>query len=88
MREYTWWEGVLINCTQMFGQIYFRGIKGEAISPDESTCAYVWRRGYEGWIMVLDSVFGENHCKEAYMSEKLGKQQAPEYRQKFDEESA
>lgn len=79
--KYTWGQGVLINLTQMFGQLYFKGFCKEDISPDESTSAYVWRRNYTVWIAVLDFVLGENHCKEAYMSEKLGTQNAPEYRQ-------
>ena len=31
-------------------------------------------------VALLDAVFGANHCKESYESEKNGTQNAPEYR--------
>lgn len=38
------------------------------------------RRGYSRRVALLDAVFGANHCKESYESEKNGTQNAPEYR--------
>lgn len=74
---------ILIALDQLLGALLFQGI-----APDETISAYVWRRGYTRRIALLDSIFGENHCKYSYMSEKLGTQNAPEYRQQFDNESA
>ena len=82
MKHYTQWEKFLITLTQMFGTIWFGLIRGEDISPDESTSAFVWRRNKTGWIALIDWLSGNpNHCKEAYMSEKLGLQNSPEYRE-------
>lgn len=89
MTQYTQWQKFLITLTQMFGTVWFGLIRGEDIAPDESTSAFVWRRNKTGWIKVIDWLArNPTHCKEAYMSEKCGTQNAPEYRQKFDEESA
>ena len=48
---------------------------------DETLSARCWRRGYTRRIALLDAIFGENHCKHSYMSEKIGTQYAPEYKQ-------
>ena len=76
----------LIALDQLFGSLLFDGI-----APDETISAYCWRRGYTRRVALLDAIFGENHCKEAYMSEKNGTQNAPEYREtvreKFERES-
>ena len=73
----------LIGLDQAVGSLLFDGI-----AVDETISAYCWRRGYEKRIKFIDAIFGKDHCKYSYMNEKLGKQQADEYRQKFDEESA
>ena len=67
---------IKVQMTQFVGQVLFRDIY-----PDEMTCAYVWRRGYKRWIAFLDWLFYPGHCREMYMIEKSGSQNAPEYRQ-------
>ena len=66
---------ILIALDQLLGSLLFDGI-----APDETISAYVWRRGYSRRVALLDAVFGANHCKESYESEKKGTQNAPEYR--------
>ena len=66
---------ILINLTNLIGNILF-----DEITPDESTCAYCWRRGYMRRVAILDFFLGRDHCKNAYMSEKNGAHLAPEYR--------
>lgn len=39
------------------------------------------RRGYTRRVALIDAIFGKDHCKHSYMSEKNGAQNAPEYRQ-------
>ena len=72
----------LIAADQMIGSLLCKGI-----APDETISAYCWRRGYTWRVKLIDAIFGKDHCKYSYMSEKLGTQNAPEYRQKFDDES-
>lgn len=67
---------ILISFDQAIGSLLFQGI-----AADETISAYCWRRGYTRRIKLLDAIFGENHCKYSYMSEKNGSQNAPEYRQ-------
>ena len=66
---------ILIALDQALGTLLFSGC-----ASDETISAYCWRRGYTYRIKMIDLVFGKNHCKEAYMSEKLGLQNSPEYR--------
>ena len=73
----------LIALDQFLGCLLFDGI-----GPDETISAYCWRSGYTWRIKLIDAIFGKDHCKYSYMSEKCGTHNAPEYRQKFDEESA
>ena len=73
---------VLIALDQLLGSLLFDGI-----APDETISAYVWRRGYTRRIALLDAIFGKDHCKYSYLSEQRGTQNAPEYREQFDEES-
>ena len=81
--KYTALQGLLINCTQMFGQVWFKWIKKDDIWPDESTSAFVWRKQYKKWIKFVNWLSrNSKHCEEAYNSEKLGLQNAPEYRAK------
>lgn len=81
--KYTALQGILINCTQMFGQVWLKWIKGDDIWPDESTSAFVWRKNYQKWIKFVNWLSrNPNHCKEAFDSEKNGTQNAPEYRAK------
>lgn len=48
---------------------------------DETLSARCWRRGYTWRVKVIDWLArNPTHCKEAYMSEKCGTQNAPEYR--------
>lgn len=65
---------ILLAADELLGSLLFRGI-----APDESISAYVWRRGYTRRIALIDFFFGVNHCKTAYMNEKNGSQNAPEY---------
>lgn len=65
----------LIALDQFVGSLLFRGI-----APDETISAYVWRKGYTWRIRMIDAIFGKDHCKYSYMSEKNGTQNAPEYR--------
>ena len=65
----------LIALDQLLGSLLFKGI-----AADETISAYVWRRDYKRWITVLDAIFGKDHCRDSYIAEKLGTQNAPEYR--------
>lgn len=65
----------LIALDQFVGSLLFSGI-----APDETISAYVWRKGYTWRIRMIDAIFGKDHCKYSYMSEKNGTQNAPEYR--------
>ena len=71
----------LIALDQFIGSLLFEGI-----APDETISAYVWRRGYKRRIALIDAIFGKDHCKYSYMSEKNGTQNAPEYRQPTKEQ--
>lgn len=77
---------ILISFDQFLGSLLFEGI-----GADETISAYCWRRGYTRRVAMIDRVFGKDHCKQAYMSEKNGTQNAPEYREtvrdKFERES-
>lgn len=73
---------ILIAADQFVGSLLFDGIY-----PDETISAYVHRKGYTKREALIDAIFGKDHCKYSYMSECLGKQQAEEYRAKFDNES-
>ena len=70
---------ILIAADQLIGSLLFDGIY-----PDETISAYCWRRGYAWRIKLIDAIFGKDHCKYSYMNETLGKQQAEEYRTKFE----
>ena len=66
---------ILLNLDNLCGSILFEGIGAE-----ESISAYCWRRGYTKRVAVIDWLMGEkDHCKTAYMNEKNGAQNAPEY---------
>lgn len=66
---------IFLALDQFFGALLFDGI-----FPDESISAYCWRRGYTKRVAVIDWLMGEkDHCKTAYMNEKNGAQNAPEY---------
>ena len=67
---------ILLALDQFVGNLLFEGI-----AADESISAYCWRRGYTRRVKIIDWLMGEkDHCKIAYMSEKNGVQNAPEYR--------
>lgn len=66
---------ILISFDQFLGSLLFEGI-----GADETISAYCWRRGYTRRVALIDWIFGKDHCKQAYMSEKNGTQNAPEYR--------
>ena len=86
---YTVSQRILINLTQMFCQLWFGLVKGEKTYPDESTSAFVWRTQKVRWIKWVNWIMGDpEHCRMAYIHEFDGTQNAPDYRQKFDEESA
>ena len=81
MNTYSHWDNFLINCTQMFGSIWFGLILDEDIAADEATSAFVWRKKKTGWIRFVNWLMrDQNHCADAYESEKNGTQNAPEYR--------
>ena len=66
---------ILLALAQLLGNMIFSGI-----AVDESISAYCWRRGYTKRVAVIDWLMGEkDHCKTAYMNEKNGSQNAPEY---------
>ena len=89
MNDYTPWERVLICLTNLFGNVWFGLIRGEKTYPDESTSAFVYRTKKPRWERFINFMFrNPNHCAEAYLHEQDGRQNAPEYRKKFDEESA
>lgn len=50
--------------------------------------SYFWRTDKKGWIKRVDRLFGDGHCKTSYEHSKAQLFDAPEYRAKFDEESA
>ena len=82
-------ERILIALTQLLCQVWFGWIKKETTWADESTSAFVWRTGKVRWILWVNWLFADlNHCETAYKREKDGSQNAPEYRAKFDKESA
>lgn len=75
-KDYTHFQRVLLCLTNLFGNIFFKGIY-----PDESTSAYVFRKQYHKWIKFVNFLFQDPmHCKNAYKAEHEGKQNAPEYR--------
>jgi hypothetical protein len=75
-KEYNHLQRVLLCLTNLFGNIFFRGIY-----PDESTSAYVFRKQYKRWISFVNWLFRDPlHCETAYKSEHEGIQNAPEYR--------
>ena len=78
--KYTRLDNFLINCTQMFGSIWFGLILGEDIAADEATSAFVWRKQKTGWIKRVDRWFGKDHCKTSYEHSKAQLFDAPEYR--------
>lgn len=71
----TRWTKFLIAFDQLGGQVIFGGA-----APDETISAYVWRRKYKRWIRFVDWLFYPGHCRDAYISEKCGTQNAAEYR--------
>lgn len=80
-KTYTRWQRFLIACTQLFGQVWFGLIRGEDIYPDESTSAYVWRTDKKRWIRFVNWLLRDaDHCRNAWISERSGIQNAPEYR--------
>lgn len=83
MSEYTRWQRIMISFDQAVGTILFSGC-----GSDETISAYCWRTDKTRWIKFIDWLFYDGHCRDSYISEKCGKHLAPEYRQKFDEESA
>lgn len=67
---------ILLTLDQALGPWIFKGIY-----PDESISAYVWRKQKTGWIRFVNWLMRDpNHCEAAYLSEKNGTQNAPEYR--------
>ena len=83
-KTYTRWMRFLIALDQALGTIIFRDCW-----PDETMSAYVWRRGRKHWIKAINWIMRDpDHCRNSWISERSGTQNAPEYRQKFDEESA
>lgn len=67
---------IFLALDQFFGSLLFKGIM-----PDESISAYCWRKGYMRRVAVIDWIMRDEwHCYNAYMSEKHGTQNAPEYR--------
>ena len=52
--------------------------------PDETVSSRSWRwhvSGVRRWpCMVLDFIFGQNHCRESFESEREGRQLPPEAR--------
>ena len=67
---------ILLCLDNLLGNLLFRGI-----GPDESISAYCWRKGYMRRVAIIDWIMREEyHCFNAYMSEKRGTQNAPEYR--------
>lgn len=63
---YSHWDNFLINCTQMFGSIWFGLVLGEDIAADEATSAFVWRKQKKGWIKRVDRWLGDGHCRTSY----------------------
>lgn len=75
---------IFLALDQFLGSLLFSGI-----FPDESISAYCYRKSYWKRVALIDFLMREKgHCFNAYVSEKNGAQNAPEYRAKFDEESA
>ena len=67
---------IMLGLDNLLGNLLFRGIGAE-----ESISAYCWRRGYTKRVAVIDWLMAEkDHCYKAYLSEKYGTQNAPEYR--------
>lgn len=67
---------IFLALDQFFGALLFDGI-----FPDESISAYCYRKRYWRRVAVIDWIMREeNHCAKAYLSEKSGTQNAPEYR--------
>jgi len=66
----------LLTLDNFVGSILFSGIW-----PDESISAYCWRKGYMRRVVVINWLMRDKrHCHDAYLSEKHGTQNAPEYR--------
>lgn len=75
---------IFLALDQFLGSLLFSGI-----FPDESISAYCYRKSYWRRVALIDFLMREKgHCFNAYFSEKNGTQNAPDYRAKFDEESA
>ena len=75
---------ILLALDQALGPWLFRDIY-----PDESISAYAHRTKKTRLEAVINFISSDpNHCADAYKSEKNGTQNAPEYRQQFDNESA
>ena len=67
---------ILIALDQLCGALLFDGIW-----PDETISAYCYRKNYWKRVAIIDWIMREkHHCFNAYMSEKNGTQNAPEYR--------
>ena len=66
---------ILIALDQFFGALLFDGIH-----PDETISAYCYRKSYWKRVALIDFLMREKgHCFNAYLSEKNGTQNAPEY---------
>ena len=77
----------LIALDQMLGSLLFEGI-----AADETISAYCWRRGYARRVAMIDWIMRDpDHCRNSWISERSGTQNAPEYREtvrdKFERES-
>ena len=75
---------ILISFDQFLGSLLFEGI-----GADETISAYCWRRGYTRRVALINWIMRDpDHCRNSWISERSGTQNAPEYREKFDNESA
>lgn len=67
---------IFLALDQFFGALLFDGI-----FPDESISAYCYRKSYMRRVAVIDWIMRDEwHCYNAFMSERNGTQNAPEYR--------
>ena len=67
---------ILLTLDQAIGPWLFSDIY-----PDESISAFVYRTRRRGWIRFVNWLARDKfHCEIAYLSEKNGTQNAPEYR--------
>ena len=67
---------IFLAFDQFCGSLLFSGI-----FPDESISAYCYRKSYWKRVAFIDWLMREEyHCFNAFMSEKNGTQNAPEYR--------